>query len=548
MSRDSVDDWHGLSAQLEQCEAMGEAALQAWIDQLRTATHPLVGKLQALLEARRQVRAEGMLETLPGLIGAEITSAMVAPLGRRIGPYKLLRHLGSGGMAEVWLAERADGAFQRTVAIKLLYRLAVGGQRSSFTQRFARERDILASLHHPFIAALHDAGVTPEGEPWLALEYVDGEPLTAACDAARLDTRARVQLFRQVLLAVEHAHANLVIHRDLKPANILVTPEGEVKLLDFGIAKLLELEGGALAETELTRQNGQPLTLRYASPEQLDGKPLTTASDVYSLGVMLYELLCGEGPYELTSSSAVQLELAISQAEPRAPSRRTISALAAGCRKTSEKQLRKTLAPDLDAIALQALGKHPDQRYRSAEALRVDLEHWLAHEPVLARGPNRLYQAQRFIGRHRLGVGLGAAAAVSLVVVTSAATVLGVTARQETTRAVASRDFLLDLFRMINPDVGRKAEMSARELLETGRVRAATTLNDQPVLQAELLAGIGEVQSGIGEAAQAQQAATQVERIYKRLGIATGDARRMVRTSPTWRRPSNSGSKTSWPT
>lgn len=512
------NDWHELSALYERGDALSDTAFQAWIAQLRTSAHPLVGKLQAPLDARQQARAEAMLETLPGLMGAESGPVTAASTGRRIGPYKLLRHLGSGGMAEVWLAERVDGAFQRTVAIKLLFRHAAGAQRANFTQRFARERDILASLHHPFIAALHDAGITPEGEPWLALEYVDGEPLTAACDTARLDIRARVCLFRRVLLAVEHAHANLVIHRDLKPANILVTPDGEVRLLDFGVAKLLDLEGGALAETELTRQNGRPLTLRYASPEQLEGKPLTTTSDVYSLGVVLYELLCGEGPYELVLKSAAQLEQAIAQADPCAPSRRTISALAAGCRNTSAKQLRKTLALDLDAITLQALCKRPDHRYRSVEALRSDLDHWLAHEPVLARGPNRLYQAQRFIGRHRLGVGLGTAAAAALVVVASAATVLGISARQEATRAIASRDFLLDLFRMVNPDVGHKTEMSARELLETGRARAAVSLNDQPELQAELLAGIGEVQSGIGEAAQAQQAVTQVERIYQRLG------------------------------
>jgi serine/threonine protein kinase len=192
--------------------------------------------------------------------------------------------------------------------------------------RFGRERNILASLRHPHIAALYDAGVTPDGQAWLALEYVEGQTISAFCDGRRLSLRERVLLFRQVLLAVQHAHANLVIHRDLKPVNILVTPQGEARLLDFGIAKLLEAEGDAIAETELTRQAGRSMTPRYASPEQLTGQPLTTACDVYQLGVVFYELICGEQPYELKVASPAQLEHAILEADPRAPSRRTLTA------------------------------------------------------------------------------------------------------------------------------------------------------------------------------------------------------------------------------
>ena len=237
-----------------------------------------------MLGARARMAQEGFLETLPTLSGPADSQPTEWGEGSRLGAYRLVRHIGSGGMAEVWLAERVDGAFDRQVAIKLLYNHPTRAEREPFVERFRRERDILASLNHPHIAGLHDAGVTPSGQPWLALEVVQGERITDWCDARRIDVRGRVRLFTQVLDAVAYAHANLVVHRDLKPANILVTEKGEVKLLDFGIAKLLDgVEGGA-KDSELTRHGGRPLTPQYASPEQLQGRPLTTASDVYSAG------------------------------------------------------------------------------------------------------------------------------------------------------------------------------------------------------------------------------------------------------------------------
>ena len=514
MTRTAVTDWQELSALYERADALEGAALDAWLASLEAESHPLLASLKQMLDARAQVQANGFLGTLPHLPAAPEPALYEWRAGQRIGAYRLLRHLGAGGMAEVWLAQRDDGAFQRTVAIKLLFRHATSHQRDNFAQRFARERDILASLHHPNIAGLHDAGVTPTGQPWLALEYVEGESLTAWCDAAHLSVDARVRLFRQVLLAVQHAHANLVIHRDLKPANILVTAQGEVRLLDFGIAKLMEPEGGALAETELTRQAGRPLTVQYASPEQLTGQPLTTACDVYSLGVVLYELLCGERPYALKVESAAQLEQAILDVEPREPSRRVLTAAAAQARGTTVEGLRKRLASDLDAIVLRALAKRPEQRYGSAEALRVDLDRWLAGEAVEARTPSRRYRLRKFVGRHALSVSLGAGAVVALASAASVAVWFGVQARQESARAVAARDFMMGMFKQADSDKSRGADITARELLDRGRDDVMRRLSKQPELQVDLLQGIAGIQADMQEFTKADVSFDQLTKLY----------------------------------
>jgi serine/threonine-protein kinase len=407
-------------------------------------------------------------------------------------------------MAEVWLARRDDGAFERQVAIKLLFRHAAGTERAALAQRFARERDILASLHHPNIAALHDAGVTPEGQPWLALEYVEGEPIIRWCDRQRLDIAGRVRLFCQVLLAVQHAHSNLAIHRDLKPANILVTAQGEVRLLDFGIAKLREPEGGALEDTELTRQGGRPLTLQYASPEQILGKPLTTACDVHALGVILYELLCGERPYLPSSASAAAHEHEILESDPKEPSRRVVTAAAAAARRATPRTIVRLLGGDLDAIVLKALARPLEERYASAEAMRADLERWSDGQPVDARMPTVGYRLRKFIARHRLAVGEGLAAGLVLLATTIAAVSFGIAAREESRRALAARDFLVEMFRESTPDQANGGTVTARELLSAGRLRATAVLRSQPLLRSELLAAIGEAQGYLGDSVQAR--------------------------------------------
>jgi serine/threonine protein kinase len=518
MNRTPVADWQQLSALYEAADALDPGALAAWLAQLRAQPHPLLAQLEQMLAARAQVQHNGFLSTLPRLpVPAEPPQPTAWAEGSRIGPYRLVRHLGEGGMAEVWMAQRDDGAFQRTVAIKLLFRHAGSTQRDSFAQRFTRERDILASLDHPHIAGLHDAGVTPAGQPWLALEYVEGQTLTRWCDTQRLSVDARVHLFRQVLLAVQHAHANLVIHRDLKPGNILVTTQGEVRLLDFGIAKLMEADGGALAETELTRMAGRPMTPNYAAPEQLLGQPLTTACDVYALGVVLYELLCGERPYELKLASAAQLEQSILEVEPRGPSRRALTEAVVEARGTTSVALRKTLSSDLDAIVLRALAKQPSERYGSVEAFRADLDHWLAGEPVEARAPSAAYRVSKFVGRHRWAVALSAGAVLSLIGVTVVAVVMGLQAREDSARAGAARDFMLNIFARANQEKSRGADITARDLLETGRKDVLTRLAGQPKLQAELLRGIAKIQSDMGEYASADGTYAELVRLYARL-------------------------------
>ena len=517
MNRTPVADWQKLSALYEQADTLDPDSLAEWLEQLRLQAHPLLPQLEQMMAAREQVQSNGFLGTLPRLSSSPEPRPLECQAGSRIGPYRLLRKIGSGGMAEVWLAQRADGAFQRQVAIKLLFRSQGSSEGDTFAQRFDLERDILASLHHPHIAGLHDAGVTPAGQPWLALEYVEGQTFTTWCDARSLGVEARVRLFRQVLLAVQHAHANLVIHRDLKPGNILVTAQGEVRLLDFGIAKLLEPEGGASVETELTRMAGRPMTPQYAAPEQLLGQPLTTACDVYALGVVLYELLCGERPYELKVESAAQLEQAILDMEPRAPSRRAVTAAIATARGTTGAMLHRQLGSDLDAIVLRALAKQPAQRYSSVEAMRADLDRWLGGEPVEARTPSTVYRVGKFVRRHTLSVSLSAAAVVSLIAVTAVAVVMGLQAREDSARAVAARDFMLNIFARANQEKSRGADITARDLLETGRKDVLTRLAGQPRLQAELLRGIAETQSDMGEFVFADSTFAELARIYASL-------------------------------
>jgi eukaryotic-like serine/threonine-protein kinase len=515
MNQSPAQQWSMLSALYDQADGMEASELPDWLARLEREGNPLLPQLRRMLEARPELEQNDFMGSLPKLTGAGADPGHHWASGALIGHYRLLHPLGEGGMAEVWLAEREDGAFKRRVAIKLPYPRP---GRETFAIRFDRERDILATLRHPNIAGLFDAGVTQQGQAWLALEYVDGMPISNWCDSQQLGLRERVTLFRQVLLAVQHAHANLVIHRDLKPANILVTPRGEVRLLDFGIAKLLESETDAMPETELTREAGRTLTPRYASPEQLTGVPLTTACDIYSLGVVFYELVCGERPYELKLDTAAQLEAAILEIEPRAPSRRALTPEQAQARGLSVKALHKALSPELDAMALRCLAKKPAGRYSSVDALLADIDRWLGGEAVLARAPGAWYRFRKFAARNRLAVGLGASAIVSLVAVATVAVVLGLQARQESARAVASRDFMLQLFKRADQEKSRGADITARDLLETGRKDVLTRLADQPGTQAELLEGIVSIQLDMGDNQTADGTYAELVRIYRQLG------------------------------
>jgi tetratricopeptide (TPR) repeat protein/tRNA A-37 threonylcarbamoyl transferase component Bud32 len=349
--------------------------------------------------------------------------------GQRIGPYRIVRELGRGGMSRVYLAARADQAFEKQVAIKIVEH---GLDSEEVTRRFESERQILARLDHPNITRIIDGGTTADGLPFLVMDYVEGEPIDAYCDGRGLDIDARLRLFQGVCAAVHYAHQRLVIHRDIKPANVLVTGDGVPRLLDFGIAKLIapQAQPGEATRTVLRR-----LTPEYASPEQVRGESLTTASDVYSLGVLLYRLLCGKSPYWARASSANALERAICDDLPDRPSVAAVRAQRAPPGTGAPDRLRRQLAGDLDNIVLLALRKEPQRRYGSVEQFSQDIGRHLAKLPVMARADTATYRAGRFIVRHRIGV----TATVAMILLLIAG-VLGTSwqarvARAERTRA-----------------------------------------------------------------------------------------------------------------
>jgi eukaryotic-like serine/threonine-protein kinase len=350
------EEWRDLKVIWESAIELAPADRAAYLE----AQQPAVRReIESLIRAYEENCAFLEVPCAP----APSVPSEAALIGKSFGPYRVLSLLGTGGMGSVWLAERIDGLFARRVALKLVHQALMG---RVMAERVSREREILASLNHPNIARLFDAGFSEDGQPYLALEYVAGTPFTSYCDNRSLSITERLKLFQQVLTAVQYAHARLVIHRDLKPSNILVTEEGQVQLLDFGIAKLLT-EGEA-RETELTRLGGRALTPDYAAPEQITGAPITTAADVYSLGVMLYELLTGERPYRLKRNSRGALEEAILEEDPVAPSRATPGEAAAKARGTTVKKLSRSLTGDLDTIAIKALKKSPTERYATANA------------------------------------------------------------------------------------------------------------------------------------------------------------------------------------
>ena len=425
-----------MSQLLDEALPLDEAGRRAWLESLPADHRDLAPALrEALLPGAAQAAELKALMSLPQLGAADEASAPAArglQPGASVGPYELIRPLGVGGMAEVWLARRADGAFKREIALKLPM---LARAQAGLGARFARERDILASLEHPHIARLYDAGVDPQGLPYLAMEYVSGTPLSQYCDEHRLTVHERLTLFRQVLGAVQYAHAHLVIHRDLKPSNILVSEDGQAHLLDFGIAKLLTRD--ETKETQLTQFGGRALTPDYAAPEQIVGAPITTAADVYALGVMLYELLTGERPYRLKRDSRGALEEAILQAEPLAPSRLSIDEAAAGTRGTTAKKLVRSLKGDLDTIASKALKKSPSERYPTANAFGEDIARFLSGDAVLAQPDSLAYRVRKFVWRFRVAI-----AGVSILVLTLAAGLLGTT--YEAHVAAGQRDAALD--------------------------------------------------------------------------------------------------------
>lgn len=425
-----------------------------------------------LLEAdakRDRLLSRAAGDALPEAFGA-FAKERAAP-GMRFGPFRLVSPIGRGGMGEVWLAER-EGDFEQTVAVKLLY--AAKGDEAA-AARFRRERQILAKLAHPRIARLLDGGVTAEGRPWIAMERVDGLPLVEHCSRAALDVDARLRLFVEVCDAVQFAHRNLVVHRDLKPSNVLVDGDGAPKLLDFGIAKVLEEDDREL--TALTSAGETPMTPDYASPEQVSGEPITTASDVWSLGAILHELVTGSRvDRKLIDTTKGRPSARVTEGD-RTP---TIGAL-------SGNALATRLKGDLDAIVLKALRPDPKDRYASVDALAADVRRHLAGLPVTARGDAASYLLRATLRRHR------AAVAATLIVLSAVLVGLGSTlwqahrARDEARKAEEAEAFLVDMLRSFDPQKGNGHVQTQADILERGEARLGESLADQPLEQARLL-------------------------------------------------------------
>lgn len=446
----------------------------------------LYGEVLELLEASEE--ADTFLDTLDAVAAAALLRETAELEPRRVGPYHLLAEIGRGGMGVVYRAEQIDGQLERQVALKLIKR---GMDTDALITRFLNERQILARLEHPHIARLLEGGVTENGQPYFAMEYVEGVPLTMYCDAHGLDVDARLELFDDVCRAVQYAHQNLVVHRDLKPSNILVAEGGRVKLLDFGIAKLLGPDDVA----EQTRTRAPILTPEYAAPEQLRGEPISTAADVYALGVILHELLSGCRPSMYPDNVADSGER--SAAHVRVPRPSAVDGL--------PKRIRRRLTGDLDVIVMKALRIEPQRRYNSVDALRDDLQRHRAGLPVIARGDPWGYRLKKFVGRHRA---VAVASLLALLSLSAGLSVAVVQAREkalEAKKAEEVKDFVLSLFEHAQPEASGGRDISVREMVDLGATRVVTELEAQPQVQAEMMALLGDVYISLDGNAEAEE-------------------------------------------
>lgn len=503
----SRDDWQTAFALADEALDLVPAERKIWLANIAPEHEHLRPLLHDMLEVGVTDSAHHFLETLPKLTGFSDDSLerFTGDAGITIGPYRLIRELGTGGMGSVWLAARADGAIKREVALKLPH---TGLHRQLLAERFRRELDILAALDHPNIARLYDAGIankdsTDAGQPYMALEYVDGTPIDQYCRDAKLNIRDKVALFLQVLDAVHFAHSRLVNHRDIKPSNILVTNNGQVRLLDFGIATLLATNDGhpSAAQTEFS---SRVFTPDYASPEQITGLPVGTGSDIYSLGVVLYELLCVHSPYKLKRKSRGALEDAIVESVISRPSTHTRT-------KAAQKSFRykvdsaSAINVDLDAIVLKTLQKKPEDRYASVAAFAQDLRNHLDNRPVLVRAPSPLYQLGKFIERHKLSSALAVGGVLTLVAATTVSVVQAKIASREAKTANEIKDFLIGTFRNTNPVEAKGVDFTAREMLDQSTAQAEIRFKDSPVIQAELFAALSRSYGLLGREVKARE-------------------------------------------
>ncbi len=512
-SQDSANDWERISNLFSDALDLDPEARVHFLRELAKRDAAAAQEVGSLLDAHGR---DSVVDDVPQSLLAEALAELPDDprVARQVGAFRVVRTLGTGGMGAVYLGERSGADFGQKVALKFVRH---GFDTPELRDRFLRERRILARLAHPNVAALVDGGVTSEGVPYFAMEFVDGVPLHRFSDDRRLTIEARLRLFLQICAGVEHAHRQLVVHRDLKPANVFVTGEGTVKLLDFGVAKLLEAEGA----DEATRRTQRWLTPEYAAPEQIRGEPVTTACDVYALGVLLYELLTGHRPYGLGQVAAHEINSVILEQDPERPSTAVVRTTTlrtaegetrevrpgdvAAARQLAPDRLRRRLAGDLDTIVLKAMHKDPTRRYGTVAQLADDIENHLAGLPVAAQPDSWTYRTGRFLRRNKVPVGLAAAAVLALfaglvgtVSQARRASVQAAQAAVERDRAALVSNLMLDMFRLGDPSSVEGATVTAREVVDRGSDRIRSDFSDEPALQADLLIEVGQIYDNLG--------------------------------------------------
>ncbi|MEQ9562909.1 MAG: serine/threonine-protein kinase, partial [Woeseiaceae bacterium] len=506
----STSDWNRLQELFAQVVALPAADREAFLAVACGRDAKLKEQLLALLQAD-----DANAESTGGGPLKKLDSPDNALIGTTVGAWRIVERIGVGGMGSVFLAERSDGTFEQRAALKIVKK---GMDTESVIRRFRQERQILARLDHPNIARVLDGGVTDDGRPYFAMEYVNGTPITSYCDERQLDVESRLRLFQQACNAVHAAHRNLIVHRDLKPSNIIVTPEGELKLLDFGIAKILDDS----EEQQLTRTGLQLHTPAYAAPEQLLDEPVTTATDVYALGVILYELLSGRRPFEVKRSAAELRKLVITGHPPK-PSAAvtTVPADTDGRgrplqleqvgenRRLRIDRLQRALRGDLDTICLMALHRDPNHRYPSADQMAADIERHQKGMPVVARPDSLAYRLGKFWRRHRVSV---VATTVVVAAFISLATYYTFELERERDFALEEQrkanevvDFVTGLFAVADPSESRGEEITARELLDEGALRIGYELVDRPGIQSTMQRVLGEVYYSLGAYERARE-------------------------------------------
>ena len=498
--------WKRVEEAFEHATTLDPAAQQRWLQSLQQQDAALASQVAQLLAADDQDDAR-LNAPIEASLQAMASSVDDPWIGRQLGHYRIISRIATGGMGAVFRAERTDAQFEQDVAIKLMGSHLADADALG---RFRTERQILAHMQHPYIASLLDGGALSDNTPYLVMEYVTGAPLTQHCQTQQLSVDARLQLFLKVCEAVAYAHRNLVVHRDIKPGNILVDDHGNPRLLDFGIAKLMADSPDTATVTV------QRMTPDYASPEQITGQPVTTVSDVYALGVLLYEMLSGQRPYQLQGLRPAEMEQLVCDTTPTRPSEHATAQL-------------RGLSRDLDAVVLKAMHRDPEHRYTSVQALAEDIQRHLEGRPVQARGQQWRYLASKFMRRHALAV---AASSITLLLGVAAlvyhnhsVTSERDQARFEAARAKAVTGFLIDIFKQSNPDETDGANVTAREILDIGAERLEQGLFAQPRIRGELNHSIGTVYSHLGQYPQAGQQFTAMIALAEQLGDPLMQAR-----------------------